>query len=648
MGGFATVSDIDAFERTPLVERNLPESTYAAIRRTAETYPDDTALIFFLQGTAYQQAVHFTYRQWLGKLHQTANMLHDLGLRPGETVSYILPNLPQTYLALYSGETAGIANPINPLLEPAGLAEILNAAQTKILVTLAPFPKTDIWEKVAAIADSVPTLQTILQVDIANYLHGVKRLAVGLMRLGKGKEKVRAGVLDFDKTLAKYPAERLASARTIDRDEIASYFHTGGTTGAPKLAIHTHFNEVYDAWMGTVAVDVQRQERMYLGLPLFHNYGAIAVGLGAWMADATLVMGTPQGFRGEGVIPNLWKIIDHYKINSLGAVPTLFKALLNVPVGDADIGSLQVAICGSAPLPVELARQFTAQTGVNILEGYGLTESTSVSAVNPRAGEPRIGSIGLRYPYQEMRIAQLEGDRFVRFCAPNEIGTVILRGPNVFPGYKDEFQNRGVFLDNGDGEGRWLNTGDLGYQDEDGFFWLTGRQKELIIRGGHNIDPRQIEEPMHRHPAVALAAAVGRPDARVGELPVVYVELKPGATTTAEELLEFARANIAEQAAVPKQIRVVEHMPLTAVGKIAKLPLACEQVADVIEQELTQIVGIARHTVEIISDRKLGLVAKVQIVAMPGVDAAMLEVQIRQAIGQYAVRIDLQVSDDAA
>ncbi|PJF45919.1 MAG: acyl-CoA synthetase, partial [Candidatus Thermofonsia Clade 3 bacterium] len=177
----------------------------------------------------------------------------------------------------------------------------------------------------------------------------------------------------FDKTLARYPADRLISGRVIRPDDIASYFHTGGTTGAPKLAMHTHFNEVYDAWMGTVAVDVQRGERMYLGLPLFHNYGAIAVGLGAWIACATLVMGTPQGFRGEGVIPNLWKIIDHYKVTSLGAVPTLFKALLNVPIGDADIRSLQVAICGSAPLPVELARQFTAQTGVNILEGYGLT-----------------------------------------------------------------------------------------------------------------------------------------------------------------------------------------------------------------------------------------------------------------------------------
>ncbi len=643
MGGFATVADIEAFEATPLTDRNLPESTYAAIRRTAEDYPEGTALLFFLQGTAYQQAVSFTYRQWLAKVHQTANMLHDLGLRPGATVSYILPNLPQTYLALYGGEAAGVANPINPLLEPAGLAEIMNAAQTRILITLAPFPKTNIWEKVAAAADSVPTLETILQVDLANYLHGVKRLAVGLMRLGKGKEKVRARVLDFDKTLAAYPADRLMSGRVIGRNEIASYFHTGGTTGAPKLAMHTHFNEVYDAWMGTVAVDVQRDERMYLGLPLFHNYGAIAVGLGAWIAGATLVMGTPQGFRGEGVIPNLWKILAHYQVNSLGAVPTLFKALLNVPVGDADISPLKVAICGSAPLPVELARQFTAQTGVNILEGYGLTEGTSVSSVNPRAGEPRIGSIGLRYPYQEMRVALLDGERFVRFCEPEEVGTVIIRGPNVFPGYKDEFHNRGAFIDTSDGKGRWLNTGDLGYQDADGFFWLTGRQKELIIRGGHNIDPRQIEEPLHRHPAVALVAAVGRPDARVGELPVAYVELKPGATATPEELLEFARATIAEQAAIPKHIHIVEQIPLTAVGKIAKLPLAYAEIQDVLTGALAEMEGVASSQVDVVSDRRTGVVARVKVTPAPGVAADALKTRVQQTLGQYPVRSEVSI-----
>ncbi|MCB0040969.1 MAG: AMP-binding protein, partial [Caldilinea sp.] len=416
MAGFASLAEIEAFEATPLVERDLPGSTYAAIQRTAAAHPDLPALIFFLQGAAYQHAVTFTFRDFLARVTQTANMFHALGVGPQETVSYVLPNLPQTYFTLYGGEAAGVANPINPLLEPRTIAEIMNAARTKVLVTLAPFPKVDVWEKVSSIVDDVPTLETILQVDIAGYLSGIKKLAVSVMRLGKGGAKVRARVLDFDKTLAQQPADRLVSGRTIAASDVASYFHTGGTTGVPKLAMHSHANEVFDGWMSGLVVGLAPGLRNYLGLPLFHNYGAIAVGLGSWIHGTGVVMGTPQGFRGEGVVPNLWKILDHYQINGLAGVPTLYKALLNVPVGDADLSALRVAICGSAPLPVELARQFTARTNVNILEGYGLTEGTSVSSANPFAGTPRIGSVGLRFAYQEMRVAQLDGDQVARFC----------------------------------------------------------------------------------------------------------------------------------------------------------------------------------------------------------------------------------------
>lgn len=643
MAGFASLAEIEAFEATPLVERGLPDNTYAAVQRTAAAHPDLPALIFFLQGAAYQHAVTFTFREFLGKLTQTANMFHALGVGPQDTVSYVLPNLPQTYFTLYGGEAAGVANPINPLLEPRTIAEIMNAARTKVLVTLAPFPKVDVWEKVSSIVDDVPTLETILQVDIAGYLSGIKKLVVNVMRLGKRGGSVRARVLDFDKMLAQQPADRLVSGRTIAAGDIASYFHTGGTTGVPKLAMHSHANEVFDGWMSGLVVGLAPGLRNYLGLPLFHNYGAIAVGLGSWIHGTGVVMGTPQGFRGEGVVANFWKILDHHKINGLAGVPTLYKALLNVPVGDADLSALRVAICGSAPLPVELARQFTARTNVNILEGYGLTEGTSVSSANPFAGTPRIGSVGLRFAYQEMRIAQIDGDQFVRFCEPGETGIVVVRGPNVFPGYKEAVHNQGVFVDTGDGRGRWLNTGDMGYQDVDGFFWLTGRKKELIIRGGHNIDPKQIEEPMYQHPAVALAAAVGRPDPRVGELPVVYVELKPDMTASEDELMAFAQTAIGERAAVPKQVRITDQLPLTAVGKVYKLPLIYEQVVDVFTAELRSIEGVATVDVRAEGHKQWGTLALVTVAAQPGVDKAHLEAAIRERLGSYPVRYELTV-----
>ncbi|MGB0388128.1 MAG: acyl-CoA synthetase [Ardenticatenaceae bacterium] len=644
MSGIASLADVKAFESVPLKERDLPNSTYDAIKRSAQAYPNTEALIFFLQGTKFKKSVTYTFRDLIGKMNQTANMLHDLGVKPNDTVSYVLPNLPQTYFTLFGGEAAGIANPINPLLEAHTIAEIMNAAQTKVLVTLAPFPKTDIWDKMASIVDQVPTLSTILRVDIAGFLGGFQKLAVNVMRIGKDNKNVRARVLDFDKTLTRYPTDRLVSGRTISKEEIAAYFHTGGTTGTPKLAMHSHFNQVFDAWVTGKAINNTSKDRIYLGLPLFHNYGAIAIGLGNWVSGAGVVMGTPQGFRGEGVVPNLWQILDHYECTKFSAVPTLFKTLLNVPIGNSNLSKLEVATCGAAPLPVELARQFTEKTGIKILEGYGLTESTSVASVNPIAGTVRIGSIGYRLPYQEMRTAILDGKSFVRFCEPNEVGIVILRGPNAFSGYRDDFHNQTAFIDTGDGKGKWVNTGDLGRQDEDGYFWLTGRKKELIIRGGHNIDPKQIEEPMHRHPAVALAAAVGRPDPRVGELPVVYIELKPDSSATTEQLMTFARENIGERAAIPKKIYILDELPLTAVGKIYKPTLSHEQVADVYNGELKQIKGIANAKVTVEGDKRLGKVARVHITAAPGTNKTQLEETIRSVLGNYVVHYELKIA----
>ena len=190
-------------------------------------------------------------------------------------------------------------------------------------------------------------------------------------------------------------------------------------------------------------------------------------------------------------------------------------------------------------MPTELLRAFEEQTGFEILEGYGLTEATCVSSVNPIAGERRRGSIGLRLPGQLMKAVVLdERGGFVRDCDTGEVGVIVVAGPNVFDGYRNGAQNEGLWVDCGDGR-RWLDTGDLGRQDGDGYFWLTGRKKELIIRGGHNIDPAAIEEPLHRHPAVQLAAAVGRPDAHAGELPVAYVQPKAGAVVSEGELPSF-------------------------------------------------------------------------------------------------------------
>ena len=640
----ARIKDLDEIlevEKTPLEDRNLPKSTYDAIKLSAQNNPNVNAITFFLQATDFKNSTKVNYREFLGKINQTANLFHSLGVGADDCVSFIMPNLPETYYTLFGGEAAGISGPINPLLEPHVLAEIMNASKTKVLVTIAPFPKTDLWAKVHAIADDVPTLETILQVDIADHLSFFKKLVVNFMRRGENVQNIKAKVLNFNTELAKQPSDRLVSGRDIQGSDIASYFHTGGTTGTPKLAMHTHANEVFDGWSAGYGLNAQPGDSTLLGLPLFHNYGAIAIGVNSFINSASIVVGTPSGFRGDGFMENMWKIIEHYNIDFFGAVPTLFTTLLNHPV-DADVSSVQFVTSGAAPLSVELAKQFEAHTGFRILEGYGLTEGTSANSVNPPNGESRIGSIGIRMPYQHIRIAHMEGAEFKGFANPEESGIVVMSGPQVFPGYKEDFQNEGVFFE---AEGaKWLNTGDMGRLDEDGYIWLTGRKKELIIRGGHNIDPKQIEEPLHEHPAVALCASIGRPDARVGEMPVAYVQLKEGMSATEEELLEFAAANIGERAAVPKHIYIIPEIPLTAVGKIFKPTLTFQQVNEVFENTVKGLDGVASVKCAAEGDKRLGTVAHVTVNCEAGADKAAVEKAVNEALGTFTIHKIVNVS----
>lgn len=647
MAEIRTLNDIKAIEQIPLSERGLPANTYEMLQQGAALNPDGTALAFFLQGTAYAQAVQFSYKELIRQITQTANLFHSLGVGKEDVVSLVLPNLPETVFCIWGGEAAGIINPINPLLEPDHIAEIMNAAGAKVLVTLAPFPKTDLWDKVEMIRHRVPSLETILQIDLAQYLTGPKRLIVKLvgLRIGRPRPQDGQSVLNFHNRLATCPADSLQSKRQIQPDDIAAYFHTGGTTGTPKIAYHTHFNEVFDAWTSEQTLPVGPGTVAFCGLPLFHVNAVIITHLAPFSRGATVILGSPQGYRGEGVIPNFWKIVEHFKVNIFSGVPTVYSTLLDVPIGDNDISSLEFALCGASPMPVEVFHTFEERTGIRILEGYGLTEGTCVSSVNPAYGERRVGSIGYHLPYQDMKTVILDEEGvYQRDCEPDEVGVVIIRGPNVFPGFKQGHYNRDIWLDTGDEGGPWLNTGDLGRMDEDGYFWLTGRQKELIIRGGHNIDPALIEDPLHDHPAVALAAAVGRPDSRVGELPVAYVQLKPDASATPDELLQFATEHIGERAAVPKAIRIIDQMPLTTVGKIFKPQLRWLEIQDVFSDKVGQIDGIEAVNVEAGSDPRHGTLARLQITAAAGADPAKLKASVSQVLGRYAIAYEVEMS----
>ncbi|TFE36521.1 acyl-CoA synthetase [Paraburkholderia dipogonis] len=650
MSAIATEADVIEIE-TQDPPPDLPASTYEMICRGAAINPSAPALSFFLRADEHRRALRWTYAELRRDITRTANLFARLGIDRQSVVAYVLPNLPETHFVIWGGEAAGIVCAINPLLEGAAIASLLKASGAKVLVTLAPFPGTDLWPKIQAALPQVPSLQHLVLIDLTGHVRGWRRVVARLMQRREcrrlhGRSGIRGAVPrridihDFCRATDRESGGELMSRRRFDANDFSSYFCTGGTTGLPKIARRRHGNEVANAWsVGKVfGADIGPGKSIFCGLPLFHVNAVLATGLVPFSRGAHVVLGTPQGYRGDGVVKRFWEIVEHHRINFFSAVPTLYSALLDVPIDGHDISSLEYGLCGAAPMPVEVFRTFQERTGVRILEGYGLTEGACVSSVNPPLGERRLGSIGLRVPGQAMKAVVVdEAGHYVRDCMENEVGLLVISGPNVFAGYVEAGQNKGLWLDLGD-DTRWLNTGDLARRDTDGYFWLTGRRKELIIRGGHNIDPATIEEPLHRHPAVQIAAAVGRPDAHAGELPVAYVQLKPGASATEAELDAFMRDSIGERAAQPKRIHIVDRIPLTAVGKIFKPELKRREVLDALNTALAEA-GIDGARLSIRDDASRGVSLHVEL------NDELDKVKVNRVMGNFPFAFSSSVGD---
>jgi fatty-acyl-CoA synthase len=401
------LADVEAIERVPLAERGLPPTTYQALAESVELAPDSPALKFFLRVADFRSPFVWTHRQWLADITRAANLFRRLGIERGDVVAFVLPNLPETHFVIWGGEAAGITFAINPLLEAASIAELLRSANAKLLVTLAPTPNSDIWEKATAAARQVPSLTGLLSVSVAPYVRGPA--GVVFRTLSRLKPPRAAGltipIMDLRREMAKENGTRL-DFEFAQPDDISSYFCTGGTTGLPKIAMRTQFSEVFDCWAVREMINDGSPpgNAIFCGLPLFHVNGQLVTGLAQWMKGDQVVLGTPQGYRAEGMLPAFWEIVEHYKVSSFSGVPTLYASLVQQPVGDRDLSNVKFAVCGAAPMPTELFRQFQDVTGIKILEGYGLTEGACASSASPLPAEPRIGSIGIRLPYQQMAI----------------------------------------------------------------------------------------------------------------------------------------------------------------------------------------------------------------------------------------------------
>ena len=545
-----TQEDIAALEKVPVTERIRHRNVLDLLRGAADLHAGRVA-IRYLSGTGPADPVRdVTFDELIQRVIQTANLLHAEGIGPEDTVTLLMPSVPETFFALWGAEIAAVANPVNYFLNASQIAGIMKEAGAKALIAADASIFPDIWPKVEEIRAAMPNLK--------------------IFRVG-GTSPL-PGVIEFEAASAAQPGDRLAAPKSLDRDTVAALFHTGGTTGLPKLAKHTHGALALMAWTQTLMFDMGPDSVFLNPLPQFHVGGSLVGALSPVSNGWTIVIPTPLGARNPNVVRDWWSIVERNKVTVAGAVPTSLAAVMNVPHDGHDLSSLKVFVSGGSTVPVELIRRIEREIGAPVVEGYGMTEVHCYSTMNPLHGERRAGSVGLALPYTEVRIADVAPDGTIhRDCPIGEIGHVLMRGPQVTPGYLDPRHDRGAMLAEG-----WLDSGDLGRLDGDGYVWLTGRSKDLIIRGGHNIDPIVIEEALSRHPAVETVAAVGLPDTYAGELPMAFVQLRPDTTATAEELREFCRKEIPERAAVPVQVVLIPVMPLTGVGKIYKPALRLE------------------------------------------------------------------------
>lgn len=553
----STQEHIRDFERTPLADRGLPTSVLDYIRSGAAIDPDRTALVWIPDVHDLESVERVSHRELVGTIIRTANLFHSLGVGEDDVVSILTSGAPEPQYALWGAQTAGIANPLNWMLEPELLGEMITTVDARVLVCFGGDEANDPWSKLDAVLEHAPAVEVVIR--------------AGGSRAGAAPSRVR--LLELDEAIAEHDADELTRPREITWETVGGIFGTGGTTGAPKLAKVTHGGQILSSWGSVLAHQLPVGVTRLCASPAFHVHGVAVSQLTTFALGGTAVLPTSGGWRGSGVIDAFWALAERFGINSVPLLPTIATRLVQHPDAVPSDHPLRWVSCGSAPLSADTADRFLRLTGVHIAEGYGLTETSGAVVTCPRDVEPVPGTIGIPAPYTQARIVPPGSDGRQEDCPPGEAGELLVRGPTLFAGYLDPRQDEGVLL-----EGGWFRTGDLASIDERGFLRITGRIKDVIIRGGHNIDPAPVEEALHDHPDVVEASVVGMPDPDAGEVPVAYVVVSAGASVDADDLGTHMRSCVRERAALPREYVLVEELPRSAVGKVVKNRLRLDAV----------------------------------------------------------------------
>jgi len=548
-------------------------TTYECIRVAASLEPKKTAISQLLSADLSLPPREISYERLVELIEKAANLFSDLSQGKPVAVGLMLPMVPEALIGTWAAQTAGIACPINPYLEVDVVVGILRAANATVLVSGTSAFGPGCWDKLDEIRCQVPSLQEVLLVDSNDDIN------------------------DFMVAVEASVGGRLTFEPTADPRSDIMYLPTGGTTGAPKLVRMNHTGQLLNAWSVGAVMGSEQEGVVGHAMPNFHVGGLVVVALRAIIFGQTLLTLTTEGFRNPGVIKHFWDIAKQYKMTSVLATPTTASAILAVPGSNSEGHSIHTFSSGASTVPVELMRSFHRRFGVWMREVWGMSEIHGVVTANrPDGEEPEVGSVGKFLPYHSVTAIEVdEKNNFVRQCSPGERGVLAINGPGITPGYVDPALNKDFFVSGVPHGERLANTGDLGAVDENGSVWIFGRAKDVIIRGGHNIDPKLVEEVLAGHPDVLSVAAIGRPDPVKGEMPIAYVELKDESVATSDELMQLCREKVQERAAIPVEIIVLDKLPLTAVGKINKPVLRKDAMCRVSESVAMKVVGDAGH-----------------------------------------------------
>lgn len=582
-----SIEDIIAIESEPYDENVAARSIYDLLTATAALHPERLALTTLAADHSLEPLWSLTHGQLLVEATRAANLFAALNRGKEGVIAVLCPTFPEIPVALLGAQVVGVASAINYLLNVEAIADLLVAQGATALIAPGTDRDPAIAEKVEPILERVG-LQTVLHV---------------------GEVAPAKSSASYAEALRRQRGDRLEVAAKRDRSQVCALFHTGGTTGRPKLVRLTHGNQIHAAWAFAQVHGLDERDVAIDGFPLFHVGGTITAGLSVVAAGGHIVIPSPYALRKPEVIQNYWRIVERYRATIVSGVPTSIASLAETPIGDCDVSSVRMGLTGGSPLPKAVGERFEMRTGIRLYETYGMTETAAAIAFNPGRGERLPGSVGFRAPYAETRIAKSDGAGGWTLCPPLVSGSVLVRGPQVFPGYVDPDHDRGVLV--GDG---WLATGDVGYFTEDQRLVLTGREKDLIIRGGHNIDPATIEDVANSFPGVQISAAVGMPDAYAGEAPMLFAAPAPGRVVDAEALKAYLAERVPEPPARPKRVTILESLPVTAVGKIFKPALRDLAIRENALLEVGHIFGPAVEArVEVARDDKLRTIVTIAV-----------------------------------